>query len=75
MIGLHGDDVVYEQTTEPPTDDGSALMRQLREASPEEQKAPDITSTVRDAGGSKVHILSIKRAGDKISSVNDPGSV
>ena len=34
MIGLHGDDMVYEQTTEPPTDDGSALMRQLREASP-----------------------------------------
>ena len=32
MIGLHGDDMVYEQTTEPPTDDGSALMRQLREA-------------------------------------------
>ena len=38
MIGLHDDDVVYEQTTEPPTDDGSALMRQLREASPEEHE-------------------------------------
>ena len=38
MIGLHGDDMVYEQTTEPPTDDGSALMRQLREASPEEHE-------------------------------------
>jgi hypothetical protein len=34
-VGLHGDDVVFEETTEPPKDDGSEVMRQLRAASPD----------------------------------------
>jgi hypothetical protein len=34
-VRLHGDDVVFEETIEPPKDDGSELMRQMRESSPE----------------------------------------
>jgi len=32
---LHGDDVVFEDTIEPPKDDGSELVRQMRKSSPE----------------------------------------
>jgi len=32
---LHGDDVVFEETIEPPKDDGSELVRQMRDSSPE----------------------------------------
>jgi hypothetical protein len=32
---LAGDDVVFEETIEPPKDDGSELMRNMRELSPE----------------------------------------
>jgi hypothetical protein len=42
-VGLHGDDVVYEETIEPPKDDGSELMRQMREASPELFKSQHYT--------------------------------
>ena len=34
-VRLHGDDVVFEETIEPPKDDGSELVRQMRESSPE----------------------------------------
>jgi hypothetical protein len=34
-VGLHGDDVVFEETTEPPKDDDSQTMQQLRAAIPE----------------------------------------
>ena len=34
-VRLHGDDVLFEETIEPPKDDGSELMRQMRESSPE----------------------------------------
>lgn len=34
-VSLHGDDVVYETTSEPMKDDGSVLMQQMKEASPE----------------------------------------
>jgi hypothetical protein len=33
-VELHGDDVVFEETTEPLKDDGSETIRQLRAASP-----------------------------------------
>jgi len=33
-VGLHGDDVVFEETTEPAKDDGSETMRQMRAAIP-----------------------------------------
>ena len=42
-VVLHGDDVVYEETIEPPKDDGSELMRQMREASPELFKSQHYT--------------------------------
>lgn len=34
-VELHGDDTVFEETTEPPKDDGSDFMRQLRLTSPD----------------------------------------
>ena len=34
-VRLYGDDVIFEETTEPPKDDGSELVRQMRELSPE----------------------------------------
>jgi hypothetical protein len=33
-VELHGDDIVFEETVEPPKDDGSELMRQMRVESP-----------------------------------------
>jgi hypothetical protein len=33
-VTLQGDDIVFEKTVEPPTDDGSELMRQMRMQSP-----------------------------------------
>jgi hypothetical protein len=44
-VGLHGDDVVFEETIGPPKDDGSDLMRQMREASPELFKSEHYTYT------------------------------
>jgi hypothetical protein len=44
-VSLHGDDVVFEETIEPPQDDGSELMRQMREASPELFKSQHYTHT------------------------------
>ena len=34
-VTLQGDDIVFEETVDPPKDDGSELMRQMRVASPE----------------------------------------
>jgi hypothetical protein len=34
-VGLHGDDVVVEETTEPQKDDGSQLMREMRQTNPD----------------------------------------
>jgi hypothetical protein len=34
-VELHGDDVVFEETTEPLKDDGSETIRQLRVATPD----------------------------------------
>jgi len=34
-VKLHGDDVVFEETTEPLKDDGSETIRQLRAAMPD----------------------------------------
>jgi hypothetical protein len=34
-VELHGDDIVFEETTEPMRDDGSELMRALHQATPE----------------------------------------
>jgi hypothetical protein len=34
-VTLQGDDIVFEETIEPPEDDGSELMRQMRVQSPE----------------------------------------
>jgi hypothetical protein len=34
-VTLHGDDIIFEKTVEPPKDDGSELMRQMRVESPE----------------------------------------
>jgi hypothetical protein len=31
---LHGDDIIFEETVEPPRDDGSELTRQMRVQSP-----------------------------------------
>jgi hypothetical protein len=42
---LPGDDVVFEETIEPPKDDGSELMRHMRELSPELFKAQHYTLT------------------------------
>jgi len=47
-VGLHGDAAVFEATIEPPKDDGSELMRQMREASPELFKAHTYTYTELD---------------------------
>jgi len=44
-VVLHGDDVVFEETIGPPKDDGSELMRQMREASPELFKSQYYTYT------------------------------
>jgi hypothetical protein len=33
-VALQGDDIVFEETIEPPEDDGSELMRQMRVQSP-----------------------------------------
>jgi hypothetical protein len=38
-VRLHGDDAVFEEDTEPPKDDGSELMRQLRAANPDWSKS------------------------------------
>jgi hypothetical protein len=34
-VELHGDDIVFEETTEPLRDDGSELMREMRLANPD----------------------------------------
>ena len=34
-VELHGDEVVFEQTSEPPKDDGSEVMRKMRAADPD----------------------------------------
>jgi hypothetical protein len=34
-VTLQGDDIVFEETVDPPKDDGSELMREMRGASPE----------------------------------------
>jgi hypothetical protein len=34
-VTLQGDDIVFEETVDPPKDDGSELMREMRAASPE----------------------------------------
>jgi hypothetical protein len=44
-VALPGDDVVFEETIEPPKDDGSELMRHMRELSPELFKAQHYTLT------------------------------
>jgi hypothetical protein len=33
-VELHGDDIIFEETVEPPKDDGSELMREMRVQSP-----------------------------------------
>jgi hypothetical protein len=38
-VALHGDDVVFEETTEPFKDDGSELMRSMRLANPDAFKS------------------------------------
>jgi hypothetical protein len=38
-VELHGDEVVFEETTEPAKDDGSELTRQLRATIPEAFKS------------------------------------
>ena len=42
-VVLHSDDVVFEETIGPPKDDGSELMRQIREGSPELFKSQHYT--------------------------------
>jgi hypothetical protein len=44
-VELHGDDIVFEKTVEPPKDDGSELMRQMRAESPELFKPHHYTYT------------------------------
>ena len=44
-VVLHGDDVIFEETIGPPKDDGSDLMRQMREGSPELFKSQHYTYT------------------------------
>ena len=44
-VVLPGDDVVFEETIEPPKDDGSELMRHMRELSPELFKSQHYTLT------------------------------
>ena len=44
-VALPGDDVVFEETIEPPKDDGSELMRYMRELSPELFKSQHYTLT------------------------------
>jgi len=34
-VGLHGDDIVFEEITDPPNDNGSDAMRQMRTSMPE----------------------------------------
>ncbi len=34
-VTLHGDEIIFEKTVEPPKDDGSELIRQMRAGSPE----------------------------------------
>jgi hypothetical protein len=34
-VDLHGDEIIFEETVEPPKDDGSELTRQMRAESPE----------------------------------------
>jgi hypothetical protein len=34
-VELHGDEIIFEKTVEPPKDDGSELIRQMRVESPE----------------------------------------
>jgi hypothetical protein len=34
-VELHGDEIIFEETVEPPKDDGSELIRQMRVESPE----------------------------------------
>jgi hypothetical protein len=34
-VTLQGDDIVFEETVDPPKDDGSELMREMRAVSPE----------------------------------------
>jgi hypothetical protein len=44
-VGLHGDDIVFEETIESPKDDGSELMLRMRDASPELFKSQHYTLT------------------------------
>ena len=44
-VVLHGDDVIFEETIGPLKDDGSELMRQMREGSPELFKSQHYTYT------------------------------
>ena len=44
-VFLPGDDVVFEETIEPPKDDGSELMRHIRKLSPELFKTQHYTLT------------------------------
>ena len=47
-VGLHGDDVVFEETTEPAKDDGSETMRQMRAAMPDMFKSHHHTYKERE---------------------------
>ena len=47
-VGLHGDDVVAEETTEPVKDDGSEWMRQWRVANPDWFKSHHYTYKERE---------------------------
>jgi hypothetical protein len=44
-VTLQGDDIVFEETVDPPKDDGSELMREMRAASPEIFKSHRYTYT------------------------------
>jgi hypothetical protein len=44
-VTLQGDDIVFEETVDPPKDDGSELMREMRTASPEIFKSHHYTYT------------------------------
>jgi hypothetical protein len=44
-VTLHGDDIIFEKTVDPPKDDGSELMRQMRAESPELFKPHHYTYT------------------------------
>jgi hypothetical protein len=59
-VTLQGDDIVFEETVDPPKDDGSELMREMRAVSPEIFKSHHYTYTRHE-----LHLLTNDQDGVK----------